>query len=199
MGYIVLVDDQTILDNGITLGDLAVGDVVEISGLPDELGKIRATYLEKDDSPFSEGEVKGEIHSLNTILFTFNIGELTIYYENSSLPSELLADGQWAEVHGDAFTDASYGLTGSFTATSVEQTDNSPTVVEGEHVELEGFVTNIDDLGAQKFMLGSQQVQINGQTIYTGGSITDLVLGVKIEVEGSWSGSTLIAEEIEFE
>ncbi len=203
LGYIVRVDSQTVLDNEIALGNLAVGDVVEISGLPDQDNKIRATYLEENgafEDDVTEVEVKGRVSNLDLNATTFKIGLMTINFSGASLPSEPLGNGQWVEVDGTTFTQSGYGLTGAFTATSVEPKDNTLTVANGERVEIEGFITSTADLAAQdKFTLSSQVVQVTGQTIYTGGSKANLAVGAKIETEGSWSGGILIAEEIEFE
>jgi Domain of unknown function (DUF5666) len=207
MGYWVIIDAQTILvdESGAPqdFGALAKGDVVEISGLPDELGRIRATYLELDgafEDDVTEVEVKGSVSNLDLNATTFKIGLMTINFSGASLPSEPLGNGQWVEVDGTTFTQAGYGLAGAFTATSVEQMDNTLTVADGERVEIEGFITSTTDLAAQnEFTLSSQVVQVTNQTIYTGGSKANLAVGAKIEAEGSWSGGILIAEEIEFE
>lgn len=69
--------------------------------------------------------------------------------------------------------------------------------VELEDADLQGTVTQV--LGPDRFFLGNVQVLTTAETIFEGGTINDIVLGVHLEVYGSVIGGTVTAAKVEFE
>jgi hypothetical protein len=66
-----------------------------------------------------------------------------------------------------------------------------------DEIEIEGFVTDV--VSATEFVINDVPVQIDVLTEFEGGSADEIVLGIFIEVEGSLSNGTLIANEVEFD
>lgn len=69
--------------------------------------------------------------------------------------------------------------------------------VELEDADLHGVVTQV--LGPDHFTLGNVQVLTNAETIFEGGTINDIVVGVHLEVYGSVIDGTVTATKVEFE
>ncbi|MGB4068643.1 MAG: DUF5666 domain-containing protein, partial [Nitrospira sp.] len=69
--------------------------------------------------------------------------------------------------------------------------------VELEDADLHGAVMQVLSLG--HFFLGNVQVLTNAETIFEGGTINDIVVGVHLEVYGSVVDGTVSATKVEFE
>lgn len=198
-GQLVRFDTQTVYDGFLTNNSsaLANGLQVEVYGLYEANGDIRATLIELEDVDF-EDEVRGVVSNLNTIAGTFNIGDLLVHYdttmtavEDGTLAMDLI-NGAVVEVHLDT----------SFTpnhAIKIEFEDNEDDEFEahdGDDVEIEGYVSSYDSV-AGTFMIGDVSVRVNGSTVYEGpGALGNDVL---VEVEGTMVDGVLVASEVEFE
>lgn len=107
LGQTVIMDGQTRFE-GTALADLSPGNVVEVSGLVDDRGRIRATYVAKKADAFASGmeiEVKGTITGLDDGTKTFRIGSLAVRYASAAIhvPGGVLANGLFVEVSGSEF------------------------------------------------------------------------------------------------
>ena len=196
LGLTVQATATTVFDGFASLAALAVNDIVEVSGLPDATGKIVATHIEKHSNYVAgtEIEVKGMIANLTAT--TFTIGTLTVDY-SLVLPQDrpaTLSNGLFVEVKANTLPDP---ITGVLTATKVEVEDEDEGAVEGNELDLEGFVT--DFVSATEFKVNGQAVTTNFQTSYEHGVAADLANNVRVEVEGRLTGGVLVAEEISFE
>jgi hypothetical protein len=194
LGQTVIVDVDTEF-KGTTLSTIALNDVVEVSGLFDETGAIRASFLEKtgDFTPGVQVDVKGFVENLDTEQLTFEINDLTVDYalaDISGLPEGLVANGLFVEVEGTL--DATGG---QMLATEIELADELDAEEEDE-IELMGYVT--DFVSEFEFTVGNQVVHTDEDTMFVGGQADDVGLGVIIEVEGSLEEGILFAEEVEF-
>jgi hypothetical protein len=193
LGQIVIVNVITKL-KGTAFDSIAQNDLVEVSGLVDDTGAIRATFLEKTGE-FMEGiivGVTGFIVNLDIDLKTFEINDLTVNYsliDSGDLP-EGFADGLLVEVEGTL--DATGG---EMLATSIELGDE---IGDGnsDQIEVLGFVTDI--VSAFEFTVGNQVVQFDANTLFVDGKPEDILLGAKLEAEGSLVDGILFADEIEF-
>ena len=104
-GQTVLVDAATSFDDSIptaSLAGLTVGDFVEVNGLFDSDGRIRATRIELGAG---EVEVHGVISALDTGAQTFAINNLVVNYDgvtviDDNFPGGMFANGDFAEVKG---------------------------------------------------------------------------------------------------
>ena len=193
LGQTVIVDDSTRLQPAtITIGDLTKDNLIEVSGLADTMGVIRATHVKKNEDfvPGDNVDVKGTIENLTGDSFTINA--LTVNYDNSTDMSELpggLAEGLFVEVKGTT-------VDGSLlTATKIELEDEIGTE-NADEAEVEGFVT--DFMSYVAFTVGNQLIVTNTNTQFKGGVPDDIELGIKLEVEGILVSGILVAEEISF-
>ena len=200
MGQTVFVDSETVLEPaGTTLTDIVVDELIEVSGLRDESGQIHAGYLETKGTFVLNGdvEVKGVVTNLDTFNSDFEINSgltslLVSYLNATQLPPSGIQNGMQVEVKG------TYDRT-QIDALIIEQEDDIDGS-EDDEVEYEGIVTDDSAYTGQgsSFVLGTQLIQTNGNTVYKGGLDTDVAVGVRLEVEGYLQGSTLIADEVRF-
>ena len=71
---------------------------------------------------------------------------------------------------------------------------------DGDEFEIMGFVTEIlSDIDIIKFTVGNQIVHVDPDiAVFVDGNADDIILGAKLEAEGSLVDGILIADEIEF-
>ena len=127
---------------------------------------------------------------------TFEINDLTVNYTSiaDDLPGGIPAEGQFLEVEG---TLAALG--GEMIAAEIELADELDRDEVAEF-EIMGFVTEIIATGDTiEFKVGNQRVHVDvDMAEFVDGDESDIVLGAKLEAEGSLEGGILFAEEIEF-
>ena len=99
-------------------------------------------------------------------------------------------NGLQVEVKGTAC--AGQPVCATLTASKVEPADLQGNIAEAE---LEGFVSA---LNANGFNLGTQKVVTTASTVYRGGLAGEIVVGSKVEVEGSVSAGVLTATKVTF-
>lgn len=191
LGQTVIVDNLTEFKNIVPadISGLADTDVVEVSGFVDANGDIRATYIEKKPTS-SVNEVKGTVTAVTTPT-TFAIGALSVNTGSSGVDANDLL-GQFVEVEG-SFSG------GTLIASSVELGSSALDSQDHDEAEMEGIVTSVSPSPAMAFVLGGQTVNYSVDTAFNGGVATDIMPGVKVEVEGSLSGGILTATQITFE
>lgn len=191
MGQTVLIDNQTQRANNVVP---AVGDYLEVHGLPSAAGTITASYIERKTTlPTPPYAVKGIVGSHDTGAQTFTVGNLTVSYGNA-LTSDMPA-GSWAGLVVDVKGTACAGnpVCGTLTASKVER--GGAPVESRQKAEIEGFVVSGT---SASFVLGAQQVVTTGSTVYEGGTADEVIPGAKIEVEGPISGGVLTATKVSF-
>lgn len=193
LGQVVIVDAATSFDDEISPRDLtglAVDDLVEISGLIDANGAIRATRIDFSEET-DDFEVRGVVESLDTVDRTFVINGLTVDYLDVINPPAL-TNGDFVEAEGDTF-DA-----GILIVTKLEiEDDGISGADDGDDGEVEGYVTAFSS--ATNFAVSGVPVTTNAQTTYEDGVVGDLAVNVKVEVEGEVNTSgVLVARKVEF-
>jgi hypothetical protein len=189
MGQKVLVDDPT------KLAGINIGNRVELSGLPDANGLLRASHLELKNSN-GDFEVKGFVSNLGTNGFTLLLslnaadGIPVTLASGVTLPAGLKND-DFVEVK-------SATSSATLVATKVELEDKQIKAAENEEMEVEGFIGALDPANG-RFTLGNGQVvALSAATLFVGGARDDLALGMKVEAEGAIVGGILMAEKISF-
>lgn len=192
LGQVVIVDGATSFDDEILPRDLtglAEDDVVEVSGLIDANGNVRATRIDFAEN-FDDFEVRGVVTGLDTLTSTFVINGLTVDYLDV-LPLTL-EDGLYVEVEGDSFDGS------TLIATKVEIEDGGISGADdGDDGEVEGYVS--DFVSATSFRVAGVPVTTNGQTDFEDGVAGDLANNVKVEVEGEVNANgVLVARKLEF-
>lgn len=180
------------LYDGVTLDQLSVGDVIEVSGLLDQAGSIVASYV-KPETGMAMLKVVGNVDALTAS--TFVLRGLTVDYSGASLlgfGTDALAADELVEVRFDLAPLGSQRLD----ALSVERLA-TPTINENADLDLEGFVTSV--ASADSFVLSGQPVVTTGATIFEQGDASDIAVGAKLQVEGSTNASgELVAELVQF-
>lgn len=191
MGQTVQIDDQTRFDNGVVP---VLGDAVHVHGLVVSDGTVAASYMEKKSAlgtpPFA---VKGFVKTHDSVAQTFAVGTLVVRYTGAATGN--MPAGSWngvlVQVKGSNC--ASTPVCGTLTATQVEP--NGPRVSSASAAEFEGYVNSVSASG---FTIGAQQVATTASTVYENGVAADLVVGMKLEAEGSISGGVLTARKVSF-
>ena len=205
LGQIMLVDENTKFDSGVSLNNLAVGQVVEVSGFVKSDGIIAASFIER--KALTGGcslalvcEVKGTIKSHAHGTTSFQIGNLTVNYGAAGVdigdmppPSGSNWNGLFVEVKGTSLSGA------TLTATKVEPENQGVGNVVDEF-EVEGFVTQAGSASGNiiDFTIGTTPVRTTANTEFRGGTVDEIVVGAKLSAEGRFDGSTLIAKHVKF-
>ena len=196
LGQTVLISLDTSFDDSFSpasLEGVSVGQIVEVSGQFDANGNIVATRIEPKPAG-TMFEVHGTVAGLNTTAQTFNLNALVVDYSSATLDN--FAGGQIAE--GD-FVEAkgmTLGGAGELLATKVELESLLPGAVDGDRIEVEGFITRF--VSAQDFDVAGITVTTTGTTTYVGGVAADLGLNVKVEVDGDLNASgVIVATEVD--
>jgi hypothetical protein len=191
----IVVLGQTAILNTVTVfkettfDDIAVNDVVEVSGLPDDSGTIWATFLEKTDGVIFE--VTGFVENLDVNLKTFEINALSVDYsaaDTSVLPGGEPIEGLLVEVEGT--------LNGAVMFADVIELGDELDAEDADEIEVTGFVTEF--VSAFEFTVGNQVVRTDAETEFVDRTAGDIALGVKLEAEGTLEGGILYADEVEF-
>ncbi len=203
MGQTVITNAATVFDDGVSLANIAAGDILEISGLRDANDAIITSFVEKKAGPADvrRYSVIGKVHTLDKDASTFMIGGLSINYSPPTDVNDLAdghpVDGQLVEVKDDNKGYAPGSLT--LAATKVEpQNQFGDADIDGAELEIESIVT--DPVVDGKFKMGNLEVQITDATVILYGTVDNIIVGTRLEVEGVLdSNGVLQAEKIEFE
>ncbi len=167
----------------LTLGDLKVGDFVEVYGAENADGTVQASRVERPVPEANQQDAfHGTVSALDPVAMTFQAGGFLVSYGTATVQGTL-ADGAWVEVRGTASGTA-------FTATAV--TVETPDAGDSE-MELSGPISGLDT-AAKTFLLMSYKVDYSTATVE--GTLAD---GAQVEVEGTSgpAGSlTLTAREV---
>jgi hypothetical protein len=196
LGQTVLISPETSFDDSISpasIDGLSVDDIVEISGLVDASGRITATRIELKPIG-TEFEVLGIVSAHNAANFEFNINNLVVNYSGATLDNfsgGLINDGDFVEAKG-----LTLNGNGQLVATRVELKNGLPGVVDGVHVEIQGFITRF--ASATDFDVTGLPVTTTANTVYEGGDAADLGLNIKVEVEGDVDANgVLVATKVD--
>ncbi len=189
--------------------DLADGDVVEVSGFFDSTGLLHATYVNTRPAPFVENstqvEVKGNVsgtvpaNGASTTGDTFVVTgfsntsvNVTIAgtFDLDDMPGGIVQNDDFVEVRGTYDS-----VTNTVTADRV-QLEDSAVGNDGDEVSIEGLITDFND--PSDFKVDGLQVDAGMGAEFSPATLeTQLADGIKVEVEGTISGTTLIAEKVE--
>jgi hypothetical protein len=219
LGQTVNVSADTIFDDGLVLADLAVDDIVEVSGYRNENDEIDASFVERKSlAGLDEFEVLGQVRDLDEVAQTFRIGGLTVDYSGAELDDlgAGLSNGMLVEAEDENRAYAAGDLLMLATEVEgeflVEFKDDDDNDLDGDGIrddgddddddrdefEFTGLVTEIVD--DNTFLMGSLEVRHGAGTEYEDATAADIAVGVRLEVEGDLVAANVIeADEIEFE
>lgn len=191
LGQTVSTDDSTVFD-GTSLAALAAGQVVEVSGLVDAAGSLRATRVELKQAAVpgvTELELKGVVGNFNAGNATFRLQNLTVNFSGAQLlnaPPGGLADGLTVEVMS-----RTPPANGTLNALQVEVETPDPAPSAGTWLEIEGFVTRF--ASGVDFDVDGQAARTDAQTRFDRGTAADLAQNAKVEVEGTVGSDGILA------
>ncbi len=199
LGQTVIVDRLTMFEHTTGLSGLKNGDIVEVSGLRDANGAIRATRIEvkTGTSASSEYEIKGIISDFNDMTKTFMIGATRVSYATANqAPSGTWGNAVCAEVKGS--------LNGDTLAAAKVKLDDSCFLNGGissdSEVEVEGYISGFN---GSDFKVNGQAVRVTSATRYKMGDqsadVSMIKDNVRVEVEGFiGSDGVLVAKKVSF-
>jgi hypothetical protein len=200
-GLTVLVDSQTDYANVAGFAALAVGTRVEVHGLRDATGRLRASRVEAVAAGQGADELRGVVSAVNTTSDTFVLNSnITVNYAGATFSPAGVTES--ALVSGATLVEVRGALAGNvFTATQVDVEDLEDDSLRGranEKQEVEGFVTGFI-AHPSTFKVNGGDVQTTASTRFVGGTSADLVNGVKVEAEGVVNAQgVLVASKLEF-
>lgn len=197
LGQTVRVDNATIIDNNVpNFAAIVAGMLLEVHGPRRADGSIAATFIEKKTAPVVFA-VRGTVGNHNAVARTFTVGALTVNYASATIndmpaPSGSNWNNLFVEVKGNGC--AGSPVCGTLNATKVEPEGLG--IANAANAEIEGFVTAL--VSTSDFTVNSQRVVTTGTTQFLGGLKDEIVLGAKLEVEGSLAGGVLTATKVKF-
>jgi hypothetical protein len=193
LGQTVLVTSSTIFDETLSggLSALTAGKVVEVYGILDPAnGRVVATRIEAEDSATSY-KLRGAVAALDTTAKTFTINGQTVSY--ASLPAAQvppgLSNGQIVRVRLQTTQ-----VSGAWVATALRGGLRLPETAQRE-AHVEGVISAFTSTSS--FQVNGLQVDASGATFPDG--TTGVVLGARVEVEGTVSNGVLVATKVELE
>lgn len=203
LGQTVIVDRLTMFEHTTGLNDPTLpGKIVEISGLRDANGAIRATRVEvkTGTSVSSEYELKGVISNFDATAKTFTIGAVTVNYGSAMLvPGGTWGNNTCVEIKTSAITGT------ALNATLIKLEDSCSlsgggSISSDAEVEIEGYIS---DLNGSSFKVNGQAVRVTDATRYErGDQSTDSSMiqnNVRVEAEGFvGSDGVLVAKKVSF-
>ncbi len=203
---IMVLGLPVIVDNATVFADLSPGDVVEASGFVDNVGRVRATFVAKENPVPMEFEIKGFLSGLNASDNTFHLGLLpdgsgntvTVSYTTGAIQG--LPAGPVSGMYARVTTMDAQPVNGKIMASQVMISVARTDFPENATVDLDGLVTKPGSSSGNllSFDLEGKVVQADGSTVFTGGTAADIRPNVRVHVRGKEIGGTLSAGEIIF-
>ena len=198
-GVTVLVESGTVFVNVAGFAALSAGARVEVHGLRDAGGNLRASRVELVGTSLAD-ELRGAASSIDVTADTFVInGSITVNYARAAFSpagagESSLRNGTAVEIRGT--------LAGNvFTATQVDIEDLNDDGLRGrtdEEQEVEGFVSGFT-AHPGSFLVNGRRVTATSSTRFEDGTSGDLVNNVRVEVEGIVNAQgVLVASKVEF-
>lgn len=189
-GASVSIDPATVFDAATGLSALAAGDPVQVYGLLDAPGTLRATRIEKLGAAASP-IVSGALTNLNPASNSFMLGTLTVNYAGASFVGGL-ATGQLADGLKVRVRSAANPVAGVLQATQVQRWQEVPQA-NGTPINLTGVISSYASLSSFR-LLGT--LTDAGAAQITGGRASAIGNGVKVEVSGFMNSGTLVVGKL---
>ena len=204
LGQTVLADDQTVYSNLPSgFGSITTSTLIEVHGLRDASNRIRASRIEANASQMGDStadEIRGVVSGgSGSNPTTFNLGSQAVSANGATISpaGASYTNGSVVEVYCDARPCL---LAGVFQASRIAVEGTGGSTIQpsaGQRYEVEGLVTGFTS-HPDSFSVAGTLVTTSSTTRFTGGIATDLANDIKVEAEGVWNGSALVASKIEF-
>ena len=197
IGQTVSISATTSIDDSCpgTLGGLLAVPAVEVSGLTDANGIIDATRIECRDATWDGVmEVNGLVSGHNGGVMTFMINGLEVDYSGADVANfptaGIINNFDPVEAKGTVLNG------NTLDATRVEFKGNRFANDDGDHAEIESFITRF--ISASDFDVSGLPVTTTGSTTFEGGTAADLGLNLKVEAEGEFNATgVLVATKVD--
>ena len=192
LGQAVQVSATTVFGDGLAggLAGLGAGTVLEVHGLFDATkNAIQATRLEVKTAA-AVYRVRGAISNLDSVAKTFRIGGATIAYGSAGVNADLgpLANGQVVRVLLQTAQ-----VNGAWVATALRTAANKLDDCADGH--LRGSITAFTS--STQFSVNGAPVDARSASFPDG--IAGIVLGARVEIEGSIVNGVLVATKVELD
>lgn len=213
LGQTVIVDDFTVMSGTVARNPLIIpfdinlnAVLVEVHGLRDSGGRIRATRVEANTVQMADNavdEIRGVVKNLPAGAFpkTFTLGTQTILVNSVNLitpAGATLANDIVVEVH---CLRNCINLAGQFVASKVDVESAEDSAFQpgmNQRFEVEGLISEYSLPTDNDFIVAGVRVTTSDSTKFEGGLSTDMADNIKVEAEGVWNGTALVASKIEF-
>lgn len=188
LGQTVRFDTATFFDSFSDISEL-IGSNVEISGYNESLGVVSATRIERLTDAPTQTKMQGAVENLDPAAKTFRIGTLVVNFANLT-PAPTLSNGTVVDVLGiiNAVTDQ---------LDAAEITIKTVPVTDAPKFKYQGNVTVAFNAATGEFTVDNLIVRTNSNTQFENLSAAELLVGVRIKVEGALIGGIIEAKEIE--
>lgn len=201
-GQMIHYDEQTVFygfDEDALDAELLPDTLVAISGYVGLQGEIYATRIaQKDSSNYTKFKAEGKIKSLNTASQTFELNDLVINYQSSSLigvDAASLANGQIVRLKGNvsALTSNVFSPSHIKLVLGNEAINLSANTHRGMAGVINSFTSSTD------FMVRNMKVTTNAQTQFIHGTSENLELNQFVRIKGKAnSNNQVVADSIVF-
>ena len=198
-GQVVTVNATTVYANATGLAALAVGNVIEVYGLPAAGGAITATRIEREAISIADyrgdfrvrGVVSGLVSTSPGQRFT--VGSVLVQTDDRTRTEGTVANGVFVKVRLNKTVNSDT----SYTAVRVKVKKR---VYESgvNKAEVQGLVSEFTSLTAP-FKVNGYPVQLDTSVTYEHGVAGDLNNGVRIEAKGAVTTDVLVVRKIEFD
>jgi hypothetical protein len=205
LGQTVIVDDQTVYSDLLAGFDsITTSTLIEVHGLRDATGRIRATRIEANQAQMGDNtvdEIRGVVsNGAGTNPTAFSLGSQAVSAIGAAIvpAGASYQNGSVVEVHCTVRPSCTPG--GVFQASRIEVESAEDSAFQpgvGQRFEAEGLISGFTTHPGNFFVAGTP-VTTTGSTRFEGGIATDLANDIKVEAEGTWNGSALVASKIEF-
>lgn len=198
-GQVVNVTATTLFEDVSGLSGLAVGNVVEVYGLPDASGAITATRIEREATTIAgfsgDFRIRGLVSGLTPTSpgQRFTVGTVIVQTDNNTQIDGTIVDGAFVKLRLDKTAIAA----NTYTAKRVKVKNR---VYESgvTKAEVEGLISDFTSSSAP-FKVNGYPVQLGTTVSYEHGTVGNLTDGARIEAKGVVTNGVLIASKVEFD
>lgn len=196
LGQALTVTADTTLVNFATLGELQLGQIVEVSGVPDPNSSALATRIKLLPNGAGKWKLRGRVTALNAPGNTASIGSQPVSFAGVNvLNCNPLALG--SDVDARATPVAGFSTGQVLVLTDLGCVQAGPAGTPGTVAAIQGLVSTM--LSDSQFQIGVLSISHDANTLFRFGNAGDLDVGVQLEVEGLYQSATsIIASKIRF-
>lgn len=191
MGLIIHTDEDTVFESFDSLmtdmGQIEIGNIVEISGYSAGDGSVWATRLEVKQASHTEGE-EIEIQGLTKMVTdtTFMIGDMIVDYSSAVFDDDIvdavITEGLFVEVKSELGLNANNALIAQKVELKGEGKKSVRHDADDDEVELQGVITKV--ISDAEIEINGVKVLLDANTSLIHGTAATLAEGLKVKVKG---------------